>query len=417
MNNVSEFDIVSIGGATQDIFVRTDLSKIMRLQDIFSKSEFLCYPYGSKLNIDEVFFGIGGGAVNTAINFSNLGFRSTALVKIGKDQSGDIILEKLNEKGVHTGLINRIDYSKSGFSVILNSFEGDRTVLAFRGANNYLSKNDIDWDLIKHAKWIYVSSLSGQSNEVLDYLSDFAEEHGVNMAFNPGNTQIKRGINSLKRILAETELLILNKEEASMLTGINENYAYINRDKCTGSKVCVDICPVDMYQIDEHGKAVSVLGRESCIKGCSMCVSHCPSRAISVAPWASNIDEQLIKLKSYGPKIVVITDGSKGVQIYDGKYRYMMASYDVPVKSTLGAGDAFASTFTAAMIETDWNIEESLRYATANSASCVQEYGAQTGLKTFEELQQFIESRKDDEEGNVSKQELEMVNIADPVQA
>ncbi|MEW5819639.1 MAG: carbohydrate kinase family protein [Cyanobacteriota bacterium] len=405
MNENKKFDIVSIGGATQDVFVKSDLSKILKFRDLFTEIEFLCFSYGSKLNIDEVLFDVGGGAVNTSINFANLDLKSAALVKIGNDSSADLILKTLAKHNVSPELIKTVTDCKTGFSIILNSFEGDRTVLAFRGANSRLTGNDIDWQAINQAKWIYVSSLTGDSNDILDTLSDYAEEHGVNMAFNPGSTQIKRGTAGLKRILSQTEFLILNKEEASQLTAIKETFRYIDPQKCTGCGTCVDLCPAEIFQIDNN-KAIHVGKRESCIKGCEICVTHCPERAISVSPWASNIDEQLVKLKSYGPKIVVITDGKKGVQVYDGEYRYLMPSYQVPVKSTLGAGDCFASTFTASMIKTNWNIEKSVMYAAANAANLVQEFGGQSGLKTFNELDKFI-ANQDPELFRVNKQHLE----------
>lgn len=389
MSTEKKFDIVSVGGATQDVFVKTDLSKIIKIRDMFSETEFISFGYGSKINIDHVFFDVGGGALNTSINFSNLGLKTAIIAKIGDDPSAVLIKDALCRNKVCTEHLSEQKEVKSGFSVILNSFEGDRTVLAFRGANSRMTSDDLDLKAILNSKWIYVSSLSGDSNDVLDSLSDFAEEHGINMAFNPGATQIKRGMNGLNRILSQTEFLILNKEEALQLTEIKENYRYINKKKCTGCGTCVDLCPVDIFQID-NDKAVHVGKRETCLKGCEICVTHCPERCITVSPWASNIDEMLIKLKSYGPKIVVITDGNKGVQIYDGKNRYLMPSFQVPVLSTLGAGDCFASTFTAAMIQTDWDIEKSVRYAAANSANLVQQFGGHSGLKTFTELDEFI---------------------------
>ena len=58
--------------------------------------------------------------------------------------------------------------------------------------------------------------------------------------------------------------------------------------------------------------------------------------------------------------------------------------------TTLGAGDCFASTFTAAMIKFDWDIVKSVKYAAANSANLVQHFGGQEGIKNFDELDKFI---------------------------
>ena len=279
MSKAKEYDIVSIGGATQDVFTKSDLSKIMTMRDLFNQKEFLCFSYGSKINIDEVLFHVGGGAVNTSINFANLGLNTAAIVKMGNDSSAKLILDMLESKCVSTDLVKQVDDCNTGFSIILNSFEGDRTVLAYRGANGRMTVEDIDWDSIKKAKWIYVSSLSGDSNAILDSLSDFAEENGVNMAFNPGGTQIKRGMSGLRRILSQTEFLILNKEEASQLTGIKENFRFVDEELCTGCGTCIDLCPVDIFEFSANNKAVHVGKKETCLKGCELCVTHCPGKS------------------------------------------------------------------------------------------------------------------------------------------
>ncbi len=51
----------------------------------------------------------------------------------------------------------------------------------------------------------------------------------------------------------------------------------IDHDKCTGSGECVDVCPVDVYELkDEKSYATNV---EECID-CCLCVQSCPTNAI-----------------------------------------------------------------------------------------------------------------------------------------
>ena len=59
-----------------------------------------------------------------------------------------------------------------------------------------------------------------------------------------------------------------------------------------------------------------------------------------------------------------------------------------PLERT-GAGDAFASTFVAALA-LGLSPEEAIRWAPINSASVVQYVGAQKGLLTKEELEQNL---------------------------
>jgi len=352
------FDIITIGSATQDIFVEADCAKILNLREITSKQNWLCFDYGAKLDIDQVAFDIGGGAVNTAVNFAKLGFNTATIIKLGEDLNAKAINNRLEEVGISRDLIIHSKELKTGFSVILTSFEGDRTVLAHRGANGHLTPEDINWEMIKQSKWVYIAPLSKESNKILDALAEFAEENGVNMAFNPGTTTINRGIENLKKILSTAEVVMMNKDEASQLLGTEEK-PRSKHDKPETTKI------------------------------------------------SSYIQDLLMRLKSYNPKIVVITDGKNGVYAYDGKYFYQEDSFPAPVVSTLGAGDAFSSTFVATLIKFDWDVEKALAYGAINSSSVIQYFGAQTGLKNFEDIEKLWKQHPDYKVRKYTLEELE----------
>jgi NAD-dependent dihydropyrimidine dehydrogenase PreA subunit len=53
----------------------------------------------------------------------------------------------------------------------------------------------------------------------------------------------------------------------------------VDADKCEGCEECVEVCPVDVYEI-EDGKSVPV-NAEECL-GCESCVEVCESEAITV---------------------------------------------------------------------------------------------------------------------------------------
>lgn len=353
-------DFITIGSATQDIFIESDLGKILDVRSINEKDSFLCFDYGAKIEIDKLAFDIGGGAINACVNFANLGFNTATIVKMGKDLNSKAVLQRLDEKKVDTSFITQADNYKTGFSVILNSFEGDRTVLAHRGANSHLTIDEIQWDKIKNSKWLYIAPLSGESNLVLDKLADFAKKNNINLSFNPGTTQIKRGIEDLKKIISTAEILIMNGSEASEITGISRVLQHI------------DASHLDMDNEDEEN----------------------PYERMANQSWIPSVYKMLINLKSYGAKLVVITNGSKGVVAFDGERFYLVPPLPVKVVSTLGAGDAFASTLTGSIFKFKWDIEKSLILASTNAASIVQSFGAQTGLKTFEELEGVLGKKK-----------------------
>jgi sugar/nucleoside kinase (ribokinase family) len=332
------FDIITVGGATMDTFVESDSAKIMNIETQTSKQSYLCFDYGAKMEMDQLAYDIGGGATNAAVNFANLGLKTSTIIKIGEGFNSQAVLKRLKDKGIDHSMVIRTGEYRTGFSIILTSFEGDRTVLMHRGANSDMKLEDINFEKIKNTKWIYFASLSGDSNQILDKVAEFAEKNNINMAFNPGIRQIKRGLEDLKKILETAEVLIMNRNEAAEVTGIPSK-------------------PEDIPGIDDQ-----------------------------------NLFEIIVKLKSYGSKVVVITEGKRGVYAFDGDIMFYNPPFPSKVVSTLGAGDAFSSTFVAGIIKTNWDIEKSLKMASVNSAAVIQSFGAQHGLKNFEEIKNILEN-------------------------
>lgn len=328
-----------------DVFVECEDANIVAVSTKCSKSEFMSYPYGAKVEVTDFASNVGGGGVNTALNFANLGFSTSAICKMGDDIYSQGVLEALNKSTLDLSSIIQDKKVSTGFSIILLSFQGDRTVLAQRGANATLKKSEINFDAIKKAKLLYIAPLSGESNRVLQTIVDFAHENGVRVCFNAGTTSIKRGFEYIKKIIDTAEIVVMNKEEASMCTKI-------------------DVRP------------------------------DTRTEKFSKEPIHTDVKEMLKKLKINGQQVVVITDGGNGAYAYDGKTFYKCPTFPGPVISTLGAGDAFASTFSAA-IEKGFDIGKSLMYASVNSGSVVSKFGANEGFMTFDKIETKLSGHPD----------------------
>lgn len=334
-------DIITIGSATMDVFVECEDANIVSVFTKSSKSEFMSYPYGKKLEVTDFTSNVGGGGVNTALNFANLGFSTSAICKIGDDVYSKGVLNVLQKSKLNLSNIIQDKTVSTGFSIILVSFQGDRTVLAQRGANATLKKSEINFDAIKQAKLLYIAPLSGESNKVLGSIVDFANKNGVKVCFNAGTTSLKRGFEHIKKIIDDAQVVVMNKEEASMCTEIQV------RPDTKDEKFSDELIHPD-------------------------------------------VKAMLIKMKIAEEQIIVITDGSYGAYAYDGKTLYQCPNFPAQVVSTLGAGDAFSSTFCASLYRTDHDIGKSLIYASVNSASVVSNFGANEGFLTFDEIEKRL---------------------------
>ncbi len=334
-------DVITIGSATMDVFVESDDANIVSVYTKNKKSEFMSYPYGAKVEITDFASQVGGGGVNTACNFANLGLKTSAIFKIGDDIYSDGILESFKEKNVDLSNIIQDKTLSTGFSIILVSFQGDRTVLAHRGANAKIKKSDINFEAIKNAKLLYIAPLNGDSTKVLDDIVNFAKDNNVKVCFNAGTSSIKKGFNYIKKILENAHIVVMNKEEATMATQIQV------RPDTRDEKFSNELIHPD-------------------------------------------IKEMFKKLKVRDYQIIVITDGGHGAYAYDGHKYYYCPVFNSPVVSTLGAGDAFASTLCAALGKTKIDIGKALMYASVNSAGVVSQFGATQGLLTFEEIEKKL---------------------------
>lgn len=335
------YDFVTIGSATIDAFVESEAADIVSVSTKKASTEFMAFPYGAKVEIDSFRTAVGGGGINAAANLANLGFNTSAIFKIGEDFQGKTIKHRVKLANVDTSNIIESKTESSGFSIILLSFEGNRTVLAHRGTNGTIKEDEINYEAIKNAKWLYIAPLNGNSGAVLDKIAHFAEENNTNVIINPGSSSLKKGLKYFEKILATAEVVVMNKEEASLVTGIE-----VRPDTKT----------------------------------------ECFS-AETIHP---DIKKMLDKLKSTDAKVVIITDGKNGVYAFDGKKHYRCPEFPAKVVSTLGAGDALSSTFAAALEHTNWDIEKSLMMASVNAASVVSNFGAQEGFLTFEEIEERL---------------------------
>lgn len=336
--------IVTIGSATMDVFVECDEANIVSVCSKDKCSNFMSYPYGSKIDISNFSSKVGGGGINTACNFANLGFDTSAIFKIGHDIYSEGILKFFETQKVNLEHIIKNNNTSTGFSIILVSFEGDRTVLAHRGANACIMKEEIDFKAIEEADFLYIAPLNGDSNKVLEPLVEYAQKHNTRICFNAGTTSIKKGFQHLQNILSSANIVVMNKEEATLATGIQ-----VRPDTKT-EKFSHELIHTD-------------------------------------------IKEMLKKLKIRDYQIIVITDGNKGAYAYDGKKFYFCEPYPSEVVSTLGAGDAFASTFCASLSRNGIDIGKALMYGSVNSSSVVSKFGATEGLLTFDEIEAKLANR------------------------
>ncbi len=257
--------------------------------------------------------------------------------------------------GLNTGLVTNVGDDKEGRDMIraLHKQHVDSRfvrinpdkksnyhyVLWYKEERTILIKHeeyDYHWPHLRPAEtpdWVYFSSISEHAMEYHDQVSDWLDKNPhVKLAWQPGTFQMQAGTERLKRLYARSEVTVLNREEAVFVTGG-----------------------------DYH-----------------------------------NLHDLFDRIHNLGTKIAVITDGPKGAYASDGNQRLQMPLYPdpAPPKERTGAGDAFASTFVAALARGN-SLEGALQWAPINSMSVVQQTGAQAGLLNEKGIEEFLRNSPD----------------------
>lgn len=213
------YDIITIGSATRDVFMRSKQIRIIE-DTTFSTGEASCLALGSKIDIDEVVFETGGGATNTAVGFQRLGMRTAFIGRIGYDDGrGREVLRELAREGVATSLVVRDRHDMTAYSVLLLTSRGERTVLIYRGASAKFSVGELPWRSIR-CKWLYVTALAG-NYPLLTRLFSYARTHDIKVAWNPGAAELALGYAKLLPLLRQASMVSMNREEASRLLKID----------------------------------------------------------------------------------------------------------------------------------------------------------------------------------------------------
>lgn len=303
------YDLISIGDTQNDTFLQLNEKEAHVNCKLNTQDCEICFNYADKIPVESVHRAVAGNAVNVAVSGARMGLTTALWSLLGDDTLGREDLEKLKEEGVATELITIQKGTMSNVSTVINIF-GERTILVYHYPRTYVLP------ALPKANYYYLTSMAPGSESIFDSLAKILSSDGSKLVYQPGTYQLRIGLPPVEQLLKQTEIIVMNKEEAQQYTGST----------------------------------------------------------------STDIKILLKALKNLGPAIVVITDGTKGSYCYDGtKMLFMDIIKEIPRVEATGAGDAYAAGFTTARIEGK-SIAQAMAWGNYNASGVIQKIGPQAGL-------------------------------------
>lgn len=303
------------------------------------------YPKPGQLTtiLDGISRSTGGAVCNVAMDLAVLApdIKVIALGMLGDDAEGRFAIEKMNEKGIDTSLVNR--NGKTSFTAVMaDKATNERTFFHYRGANAQFSEDMIDWDSLDcdllHIGYILLlDSLDREDSEYgtkMARLLANAKKHGIMTSVDVVTENSERFSRLVPPALKYTDYCIINEAETEATTGI----------------------PLR----DENGMLLISNMRPALEK----------LHEMGVSKWA----------------VIHAPEGGFGLDENGNYYEHGRLNYPNGwIKGTVGAGDAFCAGVLCAA-EKGMSLDEAIYLGTCAAVASLSEPGANEGMKTAAEV-------------------------------
>ena len=233
--------------------------------------------------VEDYFLEMGGSCSIFACQAAKLGMKVAILGKVGNDQFGELILNRLRESGVDTQYIDIDPGLKTGCGIALCKPDGDRAIMTYMGTINVLTEANVEDDWLGQARHLHHGSY---------YL----------------HTGLRPGIPSIFRRAKALGLTI----------SLDTNW---DPDEGWGNGLEEVIPLVDVF-LPNDAEVLRIAKKE-------------------------NLDEGIRQLHQLGTGIIAVKQGAKGALVSDNLEVVSCTVTPVRGGDSVGAGDSFDAGFLA----------------------------------------------------------------------
>jgi len=274
--------------------------------EVFSRE-----PPGELKNDEEAF--LGGSVVNTLAGLAKFGFSAATLGKLGNDETGNRVENKLKKHGIDF-LGGKDELYNSSVAKIEVGSNKQRRITIHPGINDRVKWKDVEsyLDLVKNSKLFHSSTFacadSNSSLETQIKLAETAKKTSLSFGMLYCDLFYEEPV-LIENLLRATDILILNKEEVERIG--KENYREV------------------------------------------------PSSL----------------MKKYDIETIAITLGKKGSYVFGEDEEQFIPSRPVKVVDSTGAGDAYSAGFLAGYLKGK-DLSICGAWGNRNAESCIGTTGA-----------------------------------------
>ena len=261
---------------------------------------------------------IGGAPANFAYHVSQFGFKSCVVSAVGNDEDGDEIMRIFNQRGLNTQ-IERVAFPTGTVQVTLDE----------KGIPSYEIKKGVAWDnipfteelkeLAHNARAVCFGSLAQRNavshDTIVRFLNEMPEDDDTLKIFDINLRQSFYTPELLEESMGRCNILKINDEELELVSRMFGFHSISQEDKC----------------------------------------------------W--------LLLAKYGLKMLILTCGVDGSYVFTPGKMSFQPTPKVAVADTVGAGDSFTGSFTAAILA-GMPVEEAHKLAVEVSAFVCTQSGA-----------------------------------------
>lgn len=285
-------------------------------------------PLGAIATVDRHDVCAGGKGANQAVALARAGHPPRCFGCVGDDALGAYLLERLAAEGIVTGGIDRSPGVATGMGLIFLNSEGGHHVVYAKGANGAAVASSVSDDAIETA-----------------------------------------------------ELLVLQGD-----VDMGENVALINRASAKERPVMLTLGPFSPIPLDAlRGVKYLVMNQREADEF----VEYCGSEGTHGMPPVGAPDDLCQWIHAQFNCAAVITLGEEGAAACDERGVYRVPAIEIKLVDSVGAGDAFAGHFGAAVAEGRAFPEALFRGVVAGGLSC-ERVGAQSAIPTAAEVDEVV---------------------------